>query len=132
MSCNAKKASTLKKEFEKTANNYLKLLCDSWDLDEYYGYWVGDEVGGIYDFADGYITINYDDIRYCVENDVKLKDFIDWQEYIIFCHDYNQTMPNFQSYYKGCPRISDEFRERLYKLKTELEQACKEAKESLF
>lgn len=132
MSCNNKKVSTLKKEFERIANNYVKLLCDAWDLDENYGYWVGDEIGGIYDFADGYIIINYDDMRYCVENDVKVHDFVDWQEYIIFCHDYKQTMPNFKSWHRGCPRISKEMREHLKKLKSEFEQACKDASENLF
>lgn len=126
------KIETLKKNFELTANGYLKVLCDKWELDEGYGYWIGDEIGGLYDVADGYVTITYDDIRYCVENDVSLEEYNDWQEYCLFCHDYKQTMPNFKSWHKGCPRISKEMREHLKKLKAEFEQACKEASESLF
>lgn len=126
------KIETLKKNFELTANGYLKVLCDKWELDEGYGYWIGDEIGGLYDFADGYVTITYDDMRFCVENDVSLEEYNSWQEYCLFCHDYKQTMPNFKSWHKGCPRISKEMREHLKKLKAEFEQACKEASESLF
>ena len=121
----------LKKDFERVANDYIKMLCALWELDEYYGYWIGDEIGGLYDFADGYVTINYDDIRYCIDNDVKLEEYVDWQNYIVFCHEYHQKAPNFKSYHRGCPRISKEYRERLYKLKTEFEKACQEASESL-
>ena len=121
----------LKKDFERVADGYIKMLCALWKLDEDYGYWIGDEIGGLYDFADGYVTINYDDIRYCINNNVKLEEYVDWQNYIVFCHDYNQNAPNFKSYHRGCPRISKEYRERLYKLKQEFEKACKEASESL-
>ena len=122
----------LKQSFEKTAIGYSKLLCANWELDEEYGYWIGDEIGGLYDFADGYVTITYDDMRFCVENDVSLEEYNDWQNYCLFCHDYKQTMPNFKSWHRGCPHISKEARELLKKLKAEFEQACKEASESLF
>ena len=122
----------LKETFEKVANGYLRLLCANWGLEEDYGYWAGDEIGGLYDYGDGYITINYDDMRYCVENDVHVLEYIDWQNYVHFCYDYKQNAPNFKSYHKGCPRISEEMREHLKELKAEFEKACKEAEESLF
>jgi len=124
--------AALKQDFEKTAVAYSKLLCANWELDEEYGYWIGDEIGGLYDFADGYVTITYDDMRFCVENDVSLEEYNDWQNYCLFCHEYKQTIPNFKSWHRGCPRISNETRELLKKLKAEFEQACKEASESLF
>lgn len=124
--------AALKRTFEETAIGYLKLLCTDWELDEEYGYWIGDEIGGLYDLADGYVTITYDDMRFCVENDVSLEEYNDWQNYCLFCHEYKQTIPNFKSWHRGCPRISKETRELLKKLKAEFEQACKEASESLF
>lgn len=132
MSTTNAKIETLKKNFELTANGYLNVLCSKWELDKDYGYWIGDEIGGLYDVSDGYVTITYDDIRYCVENDVSLEEYNDWQEYCLFCNDYKQTMPNFKAWHRGCPRISKEIREHLKKLKAEFEQACKEASESLF
>ena len=56
-------------------------FCACGKLDGYYGYWIGDEVGGVYDYGDGMFTINMDDIIYCVA-DVTREQYIEWQEYI--------------------------------------------------
>ena len=121
----------LKKNFELTANGYLNVLCKKWQLDKDYGYWIGDEIGGLFDFADGYITINYDDMRYCVENEVSIKEYVDWQNYCLFCYEFKQTIPNFRSWHKGCPRLSEEQQKTLRKMKKDFEKACEETKKSI-
>ena len=131
MSSRVINAKELKKEFEEIAVCYFKLLCAQWELYCDYGSWYGGEIGSLLDYGDGYITIDYDDMRYCVENEVSIEEYLDWQHYIHFCYEYKQDAPNFKSWHKGCPRISKETRERLYKLKAEFEQACKEASNSI-
>ena len=72
----------LKKNYEDACNEYVKALLTLWDLSIHNGYWIGDEVGGIYDI-DGWITIGMQEIIYCVENNVTSKEVEEWQDYYI-------------------------------------------------
>lgn len=93
----------LKKNYEDACNEYVKALLTLWDLSIHNGYWIGDEVGGIYDI-DGWITIGMQEIIYCVENNVMSKEVEEWQDYYIKCHDYNLPTMNLNAYHKGAPR----------------------------
>ena len=93
----------LKKNYEDACNEYVKALLALWDLSLPNGYWIGDEVGGIYDI-DGWITIGMQEIIYCVENNVTSKEVEEWQDYYIKCHNYNLPTMNLKAYHKGAPR----------------------------
>ena len=60
----------LKGQWELACNGYLCELLNMWELDSYYGYWIGEEIGGVYDYGGGMFTIGMDDIIYCVEHDI--------------------------------------------------------------
>jgi hypothetical protein len=119
----------LKDQWEKACNGYLVELLRMWELDSYYGYWIGDEVGGVYDYADGSFDIGMDDIIYCVEHDVTREQYDEWQEYIIDATKFGFDTPNLKSWMRGCPRVSHEAFERLRKLKADLNDAIKEEQE---
>lgn len=93
----------LKENYEKACNDYVRALLVLWDVDYKCGYWIGDEVGGVYD-VDGWITIGMQDIVYCVENNVTSKEVEEWQDYYIKCHDYNLPTMNLNAWHKGAPR----------------------------
>ena len=93
----------LKENYEKACNDYVRALLTLWDVDYKCGYWIGDEVGGVYDI-DGWITIGMQDIVYCVENNVTSKEVSEWQDYYIKCHDYNLPAMNLNAWHKGAPR----------------------------
>ena len=59
----------LKEQWEQACGGFLVELLRMWELDAHYGYWIGDETGSVYDYGDGMLTINMDDIIYCVLND---------------------------------------------------------------
>lgn len=94
----------LKEKYEKACNDYVAALLNLWDLDGYYGYWIGSEVGGVYDYGDGIFTISMCDIIYCVENGVTEKEYKEMFEYCIKCHEYNLPMININAWHKGAPR----------------------------
>jgi hypothetical protein len=48
----------LKEQWKKACNGFLTELLRMWEQDAYYGYWIGDEVGGVYDYGDGMFTIS--------------------------------------------------------------------------
>lgn len=119
--------SLLKKDYERACNGFLVELLNMWELDSFYGYWIGDEIGGVYAYGDR-IFINIDDIRYCVENDIEENEYIEWQDYCVFANEFHQTIPNFPSWHKGCPRLSEGEKQKLRDLKKELENTINEYK----
>lgn len=118
----------LKEQWEKACNGYLVELLRMWELDAHYSYWIGDEVGGVYDYADGNIDINMDDIIWCVENDVDKNEYMAWQEYICDASEFGFDTPNLRSWCRGCPRTPPEVFERLRGIKADLAKAVEEEK----
>ena len=119
----------LKEQWEKACNGYLVELLRMWELDSYYGYWIGDEVGSVYDYGDGMISISMDNIIYCVEHDVTQEQYMEWQDYNSEAYEFGFDIPNLKSWLRGCPRVSHEAFERLRKLKADLNDAIKEEQE---
>ena len=122
-----KKTEQLRTAYEKACNDYLGELLKMWELDGYYGYWIGDEVGGVYDY-DGCFTINMDDIIYCVENGVTERQYYEWQDYICDASEFGFDTPNLKSWMHGCPRTPQETFEKLRALKRDLAEAVEEEK----
>ena len=118
----------LKDQWEQACNGYLVELLRMWELDAHYGYWIGYEVGGVYDYGDGMISIGMDDIIYCVENDVEYKEYTAWQEYICDASEFGFDTPNLKSWHRGCPRTPQKVFDRLRGLKADLTKSVEEEK----
>ena len=119
----------LREQYEKACNGYLVELLRMWELDAYYGYWIGEEIGGVYDYGGGMFTIGMNDIIYCVENDIGREQYIEWQEYCCDAAEFGFDTPNLKSWMMGCPRTPPEVFEKLRKMKAELNEAIKAEKE---
>ena len=118
----------LKEQWKQACNGYLCELLRMWELDSYYGYWIAEEIGGVYDYG-GSFTIGMDDIIYCVENDVTQQQYMEWQDYIFDAAEFGFDTPNLRSWMKGCPRTSAETFEHLREIKAMLNKAIEEEKE---
>ena len=94
----------LKENYEKACNDYVQALLNLWDLDGYYGSWIGEDIGGVYDYGDGIFTIGMQDIVYCVENGVTEKEYEGLLEYCCKCAEYNLPKMNLNAWHKGAPR----------------------------
>jgi hypothetical protein len=119
----------LREQWEKACNGYLTELLRMWELDAHYGYWIGDETGSVYDYGDGMLTINMDDIIYCVEHDIGREQYMEWQDYLCDAAEFGFDTPNLKSWMMGCPRTPPEVFEKLRKMKAELNEAIKAEKE---
>lgn len=119
----------LREQWEKACNGYLAELLRMWELDSYYGYWVGEEIGGVYDYGGGMFTIGMYDIIYCVEHDIGREQYIEWQEYCCDASEFGFDMPNLKSWIMGCPRTSQEVFKKLREMKKILDDAIKAEKE---
>lgn len=119
----------LREQWLKAVQGYLCELLNMWELDSYYGYWIGDEPGGMYDYGDGTFTIGMDDIIYCVEHDVTKEEYMEWQEYCCDAAEFGFDTPNLKSWMMGCPRTPEATFKRLRKLKADLNNAINEEQE---
>ena len=115
----------LRRQYDAACNGYVTELLRMWELDGFYGYWIGDDVGGVYDYG-GAFTIGMEDIIYCVENDVTEEQYQEWQEYICEAIEFGFDTPNLKSWMHGCPRTDKATFERLCALKAELNKAVDE------
>ncbi len=120
----------IKERYEFAVNSYLLELLNMWELDACYGYWIGDDVGGVYDYG-GMFTINMGDIIYCVEHDVTHEQYLEWQEYICDAAEFGFDMPNLRSWMMGCPRTDAETFKKLREMKKGLEKAIDVEKERI-
>lgn len=107
------KKEYLKLNLQKACNGYAAALCKMWDMEVSDGYWIGEEVGGLWDNGD-MVTISLCDMVYCVENDIAFKEFQEWEEYNVACLHFHFTTMNLKSWHMGAPRIPQSTFDRLY------------------
>ena len=120
----------LNKRYTEACEEHLKAFCDAYEMPYKKDAWVAGDVGTIACVGDHYFDFN-DVIKYAVDNQLKDYDeLLEWEDYILFAHEYNQTIPNFQSWHKGCPRLSKDAQKHLQGLKERLEKTIKEYKEN--
>ena len=118
----------MRNQYECACNRYVAELLRMWELDAYYGYWIGEDVGGLYEYDDCF-TISMEDIIYCVEHDVTEVQYMEWLEYCVDAGEFGFTTPSLKSWMMGCPRTPQETFERLRGLKADLAKAVEEEKE---
>ena len=107
----------LEKRYSDTCEEYLKTFCKNYDRRYELYSWVAGECGTIACIGDYFFDFN-DVIKYAVDNSLTDWDeVVEWYDYTLFANEYNQTIPNFKSWHKGCPRLTKEEQERLVKLK---------------
>ena len=118
----------LRENYENACNAYLLALANMWEWDcKSYGFWIGDDVGGIYSYGDC-TFINMDDIIYCVENSISEKTYDEWQEYCLWANDFSQDIPNLKSWCMGCPRVDAATQEKLTNMRKELNELIQKTK----
>lgn len=116
-------------KFNVACSLYVNELERMWELNHADGYWIGEEVGGLYDNA-GFITISLLDIIYCVEHDISLEEFLEYQDYNVKALDFNFHTINLKSWHMGCPRMPKESIERHEKLREEMMNIVEKEKEN--
>ena len=116
----------LKENYKKACNDYVRALLTLWGVDYRYGYWVGGDVGGVYD-CDGWIFLNMQDVVCCVENGVTSEEYEQWQDYCVKCAEYDLPIPNLNAWHKGAPK--HDFT-KLDALKKDLDNTIEEYKEN--
>ena len=112
--------------FVKGCNEYLRLFCEKHDFDyeEAKESWVANCVGDVTCVGDYFVGLQ--SIIADIEHDAPEEEFIKWYDYNLVAHEFGFTTPNFESWLRGCPRVSDETFKKLQGLKNDLDDAILE------
>lgn len=112
--------------FVKGCNEYLRLFCEKHDFDyeEAKESWVANCVGDVTCVGD--IFVGMQTIITDIEHDAPEEEFIKWYDYNLVAHEFGFTTPNFESWLRGCPRVSEETFKKLQGLKNDLDDAILE------
>ena len=112
--------------FVKGCNEYLRLFCEKHDFDyeEAKESWVANCVGDVTCVGD--ILVGMQTIITDIEMDAPEEEFIKWYDYNLVAHEFGFTTPNFESWLRGCPRVSEETFKKLQGLKNDLDDAILE------
>ena len=120
-----------KEYFVKGCNEYLRLFCEKHDFDyeEAKESWVANCVGDVTCVGD--IFVGMQTIIADIEMDAPEEEFVKWYDYNLVAHEFGFNTPNFESWLRGCPRVSEETFNKLQGLKNDLDDAIKSEKEKL-
>ena len=111
---------TAREYFVKGCNEYLRLFCEKHDYDyeEAKESWVANCVGDVTCVGD--IFVGMQTIITDIEMDAPEEEFIKWYDYNLVAHEFGFTTPNFESWLRGCPRVSEDTLRSYKGLKTTL------------
>lgn len=130
--------SKLRENYNNACNAYLKAFCDKhgFDYNDAKESWIAGYVGDVCLCGDFYISL--EDMITDIENDAPEDEYIKYYDYTMECHEYGISCPNYISWLKGCPRLSEEQRKslreaknRVYKAKKEFERILKEENDKI-
>lgn len=113
---------SIKSDFERVAHLYSQQLCHLFEFGEQYGWWVGDEIGGVYCNGDTFM-ISFAEMRIVVDNQMKYEDYLEYLDYCDWAMRFDQVAPNLQAWLNGCPRYDKETMQHLRDLKREYDSA---------
>lgn len=124
-----KKTKDLAVRYNAVCNEYVVAFCNAYGIAlDTSDIWVAGDVGTIACIGDLFLDFN-SVIKYAVDNDLKDYDeLLRWYDYTLFASEFNQTIPNFDSWCKGCPRLSEKEQENLKSLKKSLFDAIESCK----
>lgn len=96
----------LKSAYEDICQEYVRRLCEAWEIPLEEAWWHGDEIGGGLFFADWWMPLDMQELRYVVENGVTHES---WMEYCDFVESEinsgkDQPRINFRSWFARVAR----------------------------
>lgn len=117
--------SILKENYVKACNDYLKAFCEKhgFDYEDAKGSWVAGIVGGTCMCGDFFV--NMEDMVLDVESGTDENEYFKWYDYFCESSELGVFSPNYSSWLKGYPRLSEQQRSSIRAAKNRLNEAKK-------
>lgn len=106
-------------QYDQLCDEFVKVFCEKHDMDYAETSWAADEIGGTLEYGDYYIP--YEDIITDLMMDAECDCIWKYNEYILRCAFLGIKTPNYKSYLRGCPIVSDDKLCELESMKKDLE-----------
>ena len=128
----------VKRKYEDACNDYLKLFCEKhgFDYDDAVNSWVAGESGGVCALGDYFVS--FENMKTDIDNDAPKDEYWLYYDYSLEAHELGFNCPNYKSWLRGCPRLSEgqrksirEAKNRVYEAKKDFERILKEEKEKI-
>ena len=68
--------------------------------------------------------------KYDIDNNVDVNEYVKYYDYCLEVGMLNLTVPNYESWCKGCPRIPQEVLDKIQGLRREYNELIKETKKT--
>ena len=119
-------AILLKHQYINACNAYLEAFCDKhgFDYDEAVNSWVAGEAGGVCSLGDYFVS--FEDMRTDIDRDAVKSAYWKYHDYFMEAHDFGFNCPNYKSWLRGCPRLSEGQIKSLREAKNRVYEAQKE------
>ena len=118
----------LRLAYEAAVTNYLAAFMEQYDLSCDPEPWVGNEIGTIAEVGDYFF--GFDDIKRCVDENVKWEDLIEWYDYTTEVSILGLTTINLKSWLMGAPRVNQMRIEEIKAKRKELDELIEEINEN--
>ena len=118
----------LRLAYEAAVTNYLAAFMEQYDLSCDPEPWVGNEIGTIAEIGDYFF--DFQDIKRCVDEDVKWEDLIEWYDYTTEVSILGLTTINLKSWLMGAPRVNQMRIEEIKAKRKELDELIEEINEN--
>ena len=116
----------LRLAYEAAVTNYLSAFMKQYDLSCDPEPWVGNEIGTIAEIGDYFF--DFQDIKRCVDEDVKWQDLIEWYDYNLEGGMLGLNAINLKSWLIGAPRVNQMRIEEIKAKRKEFEDLIEETK----
>lgn len=112
----------LKLNFQQVVHDYMLEWCKKHEYFYEPDTWVGDDVGGI--CAIGDLFVNFDDVRFDIDNDIPEPLFEEWYWYRLEISELGcERDVNLKSYSMGCRPYTEEQFENIRQAKKNVQKA---------
>lgn len=100
--------------YENAVNAIIEEFKKKQELTSNEGYWIGNQIGEVYDFGDAY-TFDFNDVLLDIKENAVKGEIFKWRNYMLRIWQLNNMAGgvllneiNYRSWIKGCPRLTDD------------------------
>ena len=102
------------KNYETAVNAIIEEFKKKQEIDSNEGYWIGNQIGEVYDFGDT-MTFDFRDIMIDLKENAPQDEIFKWRNYMLRIWSINNMAGgvllhevNYRSWLKGCPHLTNE------------------------
>lgn len=100
--------------YENAVNAIIEEFKKKQELTSNDGYWIGNQIGEVYDFGDAY-TFDFNDVLLDIKENADKGEIFKWRNYMLRIWQLNNMAGgvllneiNYRSWIKGCPRLTED------------------------